>query len=149
MEGIVKIEGSLEIDRHQFGQLRYQGNGSLYVTEDVNLHVDLLPLDGLVFPTDTSFGLIAGRDINLATGGGDSALSMVGAFYAQGTVRSAKQTQIAGTFVSNYFDLGKNVPSVYQIPTLKENLPPGLPGTEDFYTVKIISWRYRHITNAP
>ena len=149
IEGIVKIEGSLEIVRHQFGQLRYRGKGSLYVTEDINLHVDVLPQEGLVFPLDTSLGLIAGRDINLATGSGDSQLAMAGAFYAQGTIRSAKQNEIAGTFVSNYFDMGKNVPNIYQVPTLADNLPPGMPGNKKFFTVKYRSWRSRKLTNVP
>lgn len=74
---------------------------------------------------------------------------MVGAFYAQGTIRSAKQNVIAGTFVSNYFDLGKNVPSVFQVPTLTANLPPAMPGVKEFYTIRILNWRDRRISNVP
>ena len=82
--------------------------------------------------------------MNLSTGSGDSQISMVGAFYAQGTITSEKQNQIAGSFVANYFDMGKNVPNIYQVPELSRNLPPGMPGSEPIVTLKIKSWRQRH-----
>ena len=148
VEGIIKIEGNLDI-ANDLGELRFRGNGSLYVTQDINLHTNFMPLEGLVFPTDTVIGMIAGRDINLATGNGDAQLTMVGAYYAQGTIRSAKQNQIASTFVANFFDMGKNVPSIYQVPLLVDNMPPGMPGDVPVYTLKILSWRARKMPNVP
>ncbi|MCH7944542.1 MAG: hypothetical protein IIC73_00795, partial [Armatimonadetes bacterium] len=115
VEGIIKIEGSLKFSK-TLGGLRYYGDGTIYATEDIKVSTDLLPAAGLIFPTDTVLGLIAAKDMQLATGNGDSQLSMIGAFFAQGTVYSKKQNQIAGTFVANFFDMGQNVPNIYQIP---------------------------------
>ena len=52
----------------------------------------------------------------------------MGAFYAQGRLTSMKQTVVTGTFVSNYFDMGINVPEIYQVPTMADNLPLGMIG---------------------
>ena len=154
IEGIIKIEGSFDFTETSaagktINEVRYAGRGTLYVTEDVNVHISLLPAAGLIFPTDTSLGMIAVHDINLAMGSGDSHLAMVGAFFAQGTIRSAKQNEIAGTFVSNYFDLGSNVPSIYQVPELAKGMPPAMPGDEPFISMKILSWRDRMVPNVP
>ena len=79
----------------------------------------------------------------LAAGSGSSQLSMAGAFYAQGTIVSRKQNQIAGTFVANFYDMGTNVPNIYQVPALPRNMPPAMPGDKNYYTLKIRSWRQR------
>ncbi len=71
---------------------------------------------------------------------------MIGAFYAQGTIRSAKQNQIAGTFVATYYDMGTNVPNIYQVPALKNNLPPGMPGGDPILVIKRQTWRERSAT---
>ena len=59
------------------------------------------------------------------TVGSLSQLQLMGGFYAQGTVASSKQTTTMGTFVGSYFDMGTNVPDIYQVPTLADNLPLG------------------------
>lgn len=141
VNGIVKINGNLAINGQT--ELRYQGKGTLYATQDIYIGNNLLPKSGQTFPTGTALGLVAGRNMGLATGAGDSQLSMAGAFYAQGTITSAKQNQILGTFVANFFDMGKNVPNIYQVPALKNNLPPGMPGDKPYVTLKIKSWRQR------
>ncbi|MEJ5171968.1 MAG: hypothetical protein WHU10_13355, partial [Fimbriimonadales bacterium] len=56
---------------------------------------------------------------------------------------SAKQNQIAGTFVANFFDMGTNVPNIYQVPELRRNLPPGMPGDKPYVTLRIRTWRER------
>jgi hypothetical protein len=86
-------------------------------------------------------GLIAGGDIELATGGGESNILTAGAFYAANKVKINKQTQHAGSIVCNFFDLGSQVPSIYQVPLLARNLPPGMPGGERYYFVKTVYWR--------
>ena len=143
IEGVIKIDGDLAIDG--LSELRYRGSGTFYATQDVYIGNDLLPEAGRVFPIDTALGIIAGRNMGLATGNGDSQLSMAAAFYAQGTVTSAKQNSILGTFVANFFDMGKNVPNIYQVPALRYNMPPGMPGDEPYITLKILSWRDRMV----
>ena len=141
INGIIKVDGNLAING--LSELRYTGSGTFYVTQDVYIGNDVLPQAGYVFPLDTRLGIIAGRNMNLATGNGDSQLSMAGAFYAQGTVTSPKQNNILGTFVANFFDMGKNVPNIWQVPTLVDNMPPAMPGDVQFITIKLKNWRER------
>ncbi|MCG2718607.1 MAG: hypothetical protein L6408_07235, partial [Nanoarchaeota archaeon] len=123
-------------------QIKYSGTGTIVSKGDISIHGDLLAKD--LFPTTDSLGLIAYNDINLATGFGDSQLKMMGAFYAQNTITSAKQNQIAGTFVSDYCDMGTNVPSIFQVPGFENNLPPGMPGATITYTMLTSNWHEVH-----
>jgi hypothetical protein len=45
-----------------------------------------------------------------------------------------------GTIVSNYFDMGTNVPSIYQVPETANNLPPGMIGQDSIWVMRVISW---------
>ena len=62
-------------------------------------------------------------------------------FYAENTVRVQKQTDIVGTIVSNYFNVGTNVPSIYQVPDIINHLPAGLIGQNASWVMKTVSWR--------
>lgn len=92
-QGIVRISGDLTIGAKQ-EDIRYSGSGTVYATGFVFIHSNFLPATGKVFPTTTRVGVIAGRNIELATGSGDAQLKMAGAFYAQGKIISAKQNEI-------------------------------------------------------
>lgn len=81
------------------------------------------------------------------TGNGSAQLKMAGAFYAMGTIVSRKQNQIAGTFVGSYFDMGTNVPNIYQVPSLVYNMPPAMPGDNNIFALRTRSWRERAVTN--
>ena len=67
----------------------------------------------------------------------------MGLFYAEDTITSEKQTSVAGTFFSNYFDMGTNVPEIYQVPETVNNLPPGLIGAEDIWVLTQDVWAER------
>lgn len=142
VNGIVKINGNLDFGERRT-TIRFDGEGTIYSTGNIDIHCNLMPTVGKLFPTQAALGFIALQNINLATGSGDSQLSMMGAFYAQGVIRSAKQNQIAGTFVANFYDMGTNVPSIYQVPELARNLPPGMPGAEPIISLTKRSWRER------
>lgn len=142
INGIVKVNGNLTLgDKKQ--TIYYDGKGTLYATGDIDVHANLFPANNKIFPTQAVLGLLAEKNMYLATGSGDSQLSMMGAFYAQGTIVSAKQNQIAGTFVANFYDMGTNVPNIYQVPELRKNLPPGMPGDESIISLKRRTWRER------
>jgi len=64
----------------------------------------------------------------------------MGAFYAQNKIVSTKQNQIAGTFVSDIFDMGINDPKIFQVPGLENNLPPGMPGATITYAMYTSNW---------
>jgi len=145
--GVLNITGVIKTGNLQIGaknsDIAYTGNGTLYSTGSINVDGNLLPKSGKIFPTTARIGLIAARDLNLATGAGSSQLSMAGAFYAQGTIKSAKQNDIAGTFVASYFDMGTNVPNIYQVPSLPYNMPPAMPGDKHYISFKIQTFRDR------
>lgn len=105
---------------------------------DIEVHADLLPTD--TFPTTDRLGLIAEDDIKIATAGGDHAVKLAAALYAKDTVRSRKANQIAGALVAKYFDVD-DLPSLFQVPALARNLPPGLPGSTPIYYVRTLLWR--------
>jgi Tfp pilus assembly protein PilX len=150
ISGIIVVdEGCIDFAIGKKGDLiEYEGKvvagtmkrGTIVSKGDISIHGDLLAKD--LFPTTNVLGLIAYNDINLATGSGDSQLKMMGAFYAQNKITSKKQNQIAGTFVSDSFDMGLNVPKIFQVPGLENNLPPGMPGATLTYTYfKFLDWR--------
>jgi hypothetical protein len=145
VNGVVKFNSDVQIGSKD--SITYEGNGTLY-GPNVNIDGNLLPAAGKVFPTTARIGVIAKQNMYLACGNGSSQLSMAGAFYAQGTIKSAKQNQIAGTFVANFFDLGTNVPNIYQVPALINNMPPAMPGDKNYYTLKIRGWRERTLAQG-
>ncbi|MCA1996291.1 MAG: hypothetical protein LDL56_03580 [Armatimonadetes bacterium] len=140
--GIIRFAGDLQLGESK-STILYRGSGTLYSRRDINVSCNLLPVAGQVFPTTARLGLLAMRNMGLATGSGDAQLKMAAAFYAQGRITSAKQNQIAGTFVANFFDMGTNVPNIYQVPELRRNLPPGMPGDKPYVTLRIRTWRER------
>ena len=124
--GMVYVEGNIILKGT--GTIEYDGKFSLISEGDITVDVDLVTKG--IFPTDDAGGFIAHGGINL--GGDKSQLEVMGAFFAQEEIITSKQTQVAGTLVSNYFG-ATQVPDIYQVPELVKNMPPGLPGGGDVY----------------
>jgi len=122
----------------------YTGRGTIVSKGDISIHGDLLAHGVKTFPETYVLGLIAYNDLYFATGIGDSQLEMSGAFFAQNNITSKKQNEIAGTFVSNYCDMGANVPKIFQVPGLENNLPPGMPGAAITYSLHTSNWHEVH-----
>jgi hypothetical protein len=135
--GIVYVDGDINFARN--GTITYSGKGTLVSTDDIFVHCNVLP--AVNFPRHDALGLLARDRVELATGAGDSQLQMAMAMYAQSQVVSAKQSEIAGTIVSSYYSM-TNVPSIFQVPELVDNLPPGLPGGDPIWvvTIDVVSW---------
>jgi len=144
IKGIIYIEGgSLDLGiKHE--TVEYRGKGTIVaassgvsgIAGDIRIHGNLLAegtyADNEGFPNNV-LGLVSGS-LYLAAVEGESQVSMNGAFFAENQIMSAKQNEIAGTFVSNYFNMGQDVPRIYQVPDLAKNLPPGIPqGTPIWY----------------
>lgn len=75
---------------------------------------------------------------------GDTAqIAIMGGFYAQNTVRINRQTTILGTLAGNLFDLGTNVPEVYQVPELANAWEPNMRmiGANPIIFLSRVSWR--------
>ena len=141
--GAFKIIGNLDLAEEKV-PLFYLGKGTLYVTGNVNVHDCLLPAATSSFPVNDAIGIIAGNDIEIATGSGERAARVAGAFYAQNSIRSNKPIQTAGTLVAQSVDLGGQIPSVFQVPLLAKNLPPGMPGSTPRYFVRTVYWREKY-----
>ena len=140
VSGIVRMGGTLNLGTKS-DTIYYSGKGTIFCQgESVYVHGSVLPKT--VFPTTDVMGVISKNDIEFATGDGEAQLYAAGAWYAQRQIKSAKQNKFAGTYVSNYFDMGTNVPSIYQVPALAKNLPPGMPGGEGIYAAQVLSWRH-------
>lgn len=139
ISGIVYVTGNISFGPSK-SRIIYQGSGTLVTPQSSYIHCDLMPK--VNFPRNDALGLIAGDRIELATGGGDAQLTMALAMYAQHKVVSNKQSEIAGTIVSSYYEMS-NVPRIYQVPELADHLPPGMPGSEPIWIVSldVESWQ--------
>lgn len=147
INGIVYVTGNIYIlDSNGNKDLRYDGRGTLVSEQNIYINTDLLPYNGN-FPIVHAMGFIARHRLELATQGGGAQLNLAGAYYAQEQIVSTMQNEIGGTFVSSYYAM-QNVPHMYQVPTLPDNLPPGMPGSGRIWvkTVRVDSWREM---NAP
>lgn len=145
VNGQIEVNGNLSFVRGKGNDdtIHYTGRAAILAQGDVTIATDLLAqnADGSTvgsFPANNILGIMATGDMIL---GSASQLRMMGAFYAQGTVRSAKQTITVGTMVGNYFDMGTNVPEIYQVPPLADNLPYGMIGAYPILVYSRISWR--------
>lgn len=145
INGQVQINGDLTITRGGGSDktIHYTGRGAILANGNVTLDTDLLSrnTDGTTaasFPASNILGIMAGGNMMV---GSLSQLQLMGAFYAQGSVATQRQSTIMGTLVGNYFDMGTNVPDIYQVPALAENLPIGMIGAYPILVFSQVSWR--------
>jgi len=148
ISGIVYVTGDIDIEAGQ-GNLRhipviFDGRGTL--VSELNISVSTHVLSQATFPTNDVLGFIAADDINIGCGPGDAHLDIMGAFFAQDQITNRKQNQLVGATVSTYFDLF-NVPDLFHVPSLAENLPPGMPGggVVMSYTYKVVKGTWREL----
>jgi Tfp pilus assembly protein PilX len=143
VHGVIIVDSDppgLDIGKDASDTIYFKGKGTLVSlddTKDIVIHSHLLS-EG-VFPND-ALGFISANNINIATGG-EAQLRVMGAYYAENMISIAKQTQLVGTIVSNDFNMGSQVPKIFQVPTLADSLPPDMPGSESIYYVTINNWR--------
>lgn len=138
IRGIVYVNGNVSfVPDGGKKDMRYTGRGTLVTTGDLSVETNLISKE--TFPTRDVMGFIARRNMSLGT---SSQLMLSGAFYCQQTISSTKQNELLGTFVSSYFSM-KNVPHMYQVPALVDNMPPGMPGDQRIWikSLRILSWK--------
>ncbi len=137
ISGIVYVNGNLNTDKyHSADTILYQGIGSILVTGNVNIQTNFLTQGNNSFPSNI-IGIMALNNITFNAAN----IDVTGLFYAGNTIKSQKQTDVAGAFMSNYFDMGTNVPSLYFVPEIINNLPPGLIGSEPIWYLYVIAWQ--------
>lgn len=148
VSGIVFVTGDITIASGQglmnHTPVIFDGKGTMVSQGDISLNTHVL--SNGTFPTDDVLGFIAADDINIGTGQGDAHLNIMGAFFAADQITNQKQNQLAGAMVSNYFQVN-NVPDMFHVPSIVDNLPPGMPGSEtiNIYTYKIVNGTWREL----
>jgi hypothetical protein len=139
ISGIVLVTGEVRFSAGSGGRkhdpIVYDGRGTVVSGGNMYINTHMVTRDE--FPTNDVMGFLACQDLEIGTGSGSAQLAMLGAFYSQQTIINEKQNQLAGAMVSNHFSM-QNVPSIYQVPALVDNLPPGMPGGN---TVTIYVWK--------
>lgn len=144
INGQIEVDGNLEFTGKANDQyINYTGRAAILARGDVIIDTDMLSMnaDGTTensYPAANCLGVMAENNMYV---GLSSQLKIMGAFYAQNTVQTTKQTIIMGTFVGNYFDMGNQVPDIYQVPELADNLPYGMIGAYPILTFQQVSWR--------
>ncbi len=135
ISGIVVVEGDITFDK-KAKTIEYQGKGSLTTTGSMTVTCNLITRWLNTYPSQDILGVMAVDEISFTT----SQLDIMGLFYAENQIISQKQTSVAGTFFSNYFDMGQNVPAIYQVPETIRNLPPGMIGAFNIWAVYALTW---------
>ena len=137
IKGMVLIEGDVTLDKAgKEKAILYKGKGSLTSTGSVNINCNLITESYSTFPTRDCLGIMAVDTIKFDLAG----INVMGLFYAEKQIISMKQTSVAGSFVSNYFDMGQNVPAIYQVPETVYNLPPGMIGSAHIWAINKMTW---------
>ncbi|NLV41639.1 MAG: hypothetical protein GXY15_10485 [Candidatus Hydrogenedentes bacterium] len=146
INGQIRINGDLEFTgKGNDTTINYSGRGAILTYGDVTIDTNLLtcnngnPADtALSYPVRNVLGVMCSQDMMV---GSKAQLDIMGAFYAEGQIKTMKQTNVIGTFVSNYFDMGSQVPNIYQVPELSRNLPYGMIGNYPIMDLSMVSWR--------
>ncbi len=120
----------------------YGGNGTLLAFDggsgggNVEISVNLL---ANVFP-ENMLGVMAEKIMHL---GITAQIEVMGAFYSADTVIIDKQTNIIGSIVANYFDMGGNVPAIYQVPAMSGAFTESMRmiGSEPILMLFPVTWR--------
>ena len=154
VNGRVAVDGNILFtdDGGGSNEILYTGKGSILAYDadasgdggDVDIDISLLTMnaDGtteLSFP-DNLLGVMAEDQMNIA----DSAqMTIMGGFYAQGEVMVNQQTNIFGTIVGNDFNMGGQLPGIYQVPGLEDawQADVRMIGANPVRFIAPVSWR--------
>jgi hypothetical protein len=148
ISGIVYVTGDINIQSGNGGMghtpITFDGRGTLVSQGNTYISTHVLSKD--MFPTNDVLGFISAHNMEIGGGSGDAHLNIMGAFFAQDRIINYKQNQLAGAMVSNYFEI-YNVPDLFHVPSIVDNLPPGMPGgtTINFYTYRIVKGTWHEL----
>jgi len=120
IKGIVKVT-TLNIS----DDIKIDGKGTIYTTGTTNIDGDILPNGNGTYPTTNCLGVVSTLDMTLPS---SSQKLLTGAYFTAGQAVSSKQNELAGTIVCQGFNITNQVPKIWQVPSLANNLPPGMPG---------------------
>ncbi len=138
ISGIVYVDGG-DVNMNIVGSqkiINYTGKGSLFATGNVGIDVNLYTTGNSSYPTNV-LGVMTPQTIDFNA----ASIDVMGLFYGETKITVQKQTTIVGSLVTNYFDLGTNVPSIYYVPSVLNNLPNGLIGASTSWQLQVVAWQ--------
>lgn len=138
IDGIVYLDNDGTLGMGKYGSdktITYSGSGIIVAEGDVEIDINLLTAN--TFPTSDVLGIMTPGEIEFD----EANIDVMGAFYAETKIEVKKQTNVAGTLVSNYVDMGSQVPSVYQVPALYDSLPTGMINLSNIWTITTRDWQ--------
>ena len=146
VNGQVRVNGNISLTGSgNQKSISYSGRAALLVYGTSNIDTSLVTCNNGVktntansFPANNILGLMSTGKMTV---GASSQLDIMGAFYSATEIATAKQTNVVGTFVSQYFNMGSQVPSIFQVPALAENLPVGMIGNYPLFVLTELAWR--------
>ncbi len=157
--GLIYVDGGNDLEMEKDGSAKtitYSGTGTILVTGDTEIEVNLVTdaQAEYTFPTrkdyedadgdgdtDERFGNILGIMTPNTIEFDASGIDVMGVFYAEDTIDIEKQTDIIGTIVSDYFDMGSGTPQIFQVPDVLDNLPGFMIGQDSYWRVTVVSWQ--------
>jgi hypothetical protein len=118
--------------------------GTLFCSGNLGIRGDFSPdpnkgyLKGITGVDDiNSLGVVTPGDITFS---GKPGNIQAGFYFADGQVNFNKQSKFAGTVIGGLVNFSQ-VPDVYQVPNLKNYLPPGVPGGQNVIKLTKREWR--------
>ncbi len=146
INGQVRINGNLTFTGGGNDKtINYSGRAALLVYGDVTIDTNLVTCNNgnpnnttNSYPVNNVLGIMSSQSMYI---GNTSQCDIMGAFYAQNMIKISKQTNVMGTIVGGYFDMGSQVPNIYQVPSLADNLPYGMIGNYPITTLEQVGWR--------
>ncbi len=138
VSGRVYVDGNNVIAMNKAGSnktISYTGSGSLLSTGNVDINVNLITPGNNSYPNN-AVGIMTPGTITMNEAG----IAVMSLLYAENSIVAMKQTNIVGSIVSNYFDMGTNVPSIYQVPDIVNHMPPGMIGNSS-KSFMVVVWQ--------
>jgi hypothetical protein len=124
--------------------INYLGKGSMLAYNPSNSSGGDVTIDASLkttnYPGTNLLGVQAQDQMSIGT---SSQLEIMGGFYAQNNIVVNKQTTIMGTIVGNYFDMGGQVPKIFQVPALANSWTANMRmiGSNPVLVQLPLSWR--------
>jgi hypothetical protein len=138
ISGIVYVDGG-DFNMNEAGAnkiINYTGKGSIYVSGNVSIDANLYTAGNASYPSNV-MAVMTPNDITFNA----ASIDVMGLFYGENKITVQKQTVIVGALVTNYFDLGTNVPSIFYVPSVLNNLPNGLIGSSSSWQLQPVIWQ--------
>lgn len=138
ISGQVYIDSGNQINMVKAGPkktITYSGTGTFLSEGNVQINVNFVTSGAISFPNNI-IGIMTPNQIGFDEAG----IDVMGIFYAENQIRVEKQTDIMGSIVSNYFDMGTNVPSIFQVPEVINHLPPGIISSNAYWYL-VVAWQ--------